>query len=114
MFAIPLSGTLDPLLTQEQLCLSLGALKATGGKGLQPAMDHLFANEGNPVPDLTAVSETSSSNLAPPDQPMDEDEDDLETLRSLGVKGAAAAAAATGASEAEARVCIFVFTQELV
>jgi len=80
------------------------ALKATGGKGLQPAMDHILANEGDPVPDLNAVSETSS-NRAPPDQPMDEDEDDLEALRSLGVKGAAAAAAAAAASasEAEAR-----------
>lgn len=36
--------------------LDIGALKATGGKGLQPAMDHILANQDKPVPDATSVS----------------------------------------------------------
>ncbi|KAF9454395.1 hypothetical protein P691DRAFT_656154 [Macrolepiota fuliginosa MF-IS2] len=76
------------------------ALKATGGRGLQPAMDHIFENEGKPIPDLSAVSDVSSA--APRGEPMDEDDDDLEALQNLGVKGAAAAAAAS-ATEAEAK-----------
>ncbi|EKM81601.1 hypothetical protein AGABI1DRAFT_111884 [Agaricus bisporus var. burnettii JB137-S8] len=77
------------------------AIKATAGRGLQPAMDHILENEGNPVPDLSSVSSAASS--APPAQPMDEDDqDDLEALSSLGVKGAAAAAAAA-ATDVEAK-----------
>ncbi|KAJ3561595.1 hypothetical protein NP233_g10098 [Leucocoprinus birnbaumii] len=77
------------------------AIKATSGRGLQPAMDHIFENEGKPVPDLNAVAESSNPSTAA--QPMNEDdEDDLAALQSLGVKGAAAAAAAN-ATEAEAK-----------
>ncbi|KAF5361968.1 hypothetical protein D9756_002192 [Leucocoprinus leucothites] len=76
------------------------AVKATGGRGLQPAMDHILENESKSVPDLSAVAETSKPASA---QPMDEDdEDDLAALQSLGVKGAAAAAAAN-ATQAEAK-----------
>ena len=58
-----------------------GALKATSNRGLQPAMDHLIANEGNPVPDLSSVSATPTRPPAGGD-PMDEDED-LEALRAV-------------------------------
>lgn len=61
-----------------------GALKATGNRGLQPAMDHLFANEGKPIPDLSAVSESTSR---PAGDAMDVDDDeDAEALKSLGLK----------------------------
>ncbi|KAJ3556468.1 hypothetical protein NP233_g11971 [Leucocoprinus birnbaumii] len=77
------------------------AIKATSGRGLQPAMDHIFENEGKPVPDPNAVAESSNPSTAA--QPMNEDdEDELAALQSLGVKGAAAAAAAN-ATEAEAK-----------
>lgn len=68
-------------------------------------MDHILENEGKPVPDLNAVADTGST--APRREPMDEDEEDLEALRSLGVKGAAAAAAAS-ATEAEAKVRVLI------
>ncbi|KAJ7105104.1 ubiquitin-related domain-containing protein [Mycena crocata] len=58
------------------------ALKATGNRGLQPAMDHLFENEGKPIPDLSAVSESASR---PARDAMDVDDDeDAEALKSLG------------------------------
>ncbi|KAJ7221950.1 ubiquitin-related domain-containing protein [Mycena rebaudengoi] len=60
------------------------ALKATGNRGLQPAMDHLFENDGKPIPDLTTVSESASQ---PARDAMDVDDDeDAEALKSLGVK----------------------------
>ena len=59
----------------------IGALKATGNRGLQPAMDHILEHEGQPIPDLGGVSEKSSSS-----GPMDVDEDeDAEALKSLGI-----------------------------
>lgn len=95
--AVPTPADQNPITT--------GAIKATAGRGLQPAMDHILENEGNPVPDLSSVSSAASS--APPAQPMDEDDqDDLEALSSLGVKGAAAAAAAAAAvTDVEAKAC---------
>ncbi|KAF7345347.1 hypothetical protein MVEN_01552300 [Mycena venus] len=61
------------------------ALKATGNRGLQPAMDFLFENEGKPIPDLSSVTESTSR---PPRDAMDVDgdEEDAEALKSLGVK----------------------------
>ncbi|KAJ7777421.1 ubiquitin-related domain-containing protein [Mycena metata] len=60
------------------------ALKATGNRGLQPAMDHLFEHEGQPIPDLSAVSESTSR---PARDAMDVDDDeDAEALKSLGLK----------------------------
>lgn len=57
------------------------ALKATGNRGLQPAMDHIIEHEGQPVPEISGVSESTSSRV-----PMDVDDDeDAEALRSLGV-----------------------------
>lgn len=47
------------------------ALKATGGRGLQPAMDHILENEGKPVPELSGVSEGTK----PATDAMDVDED---------------------------------------
>lgn len=83
--------------------ITTGAVKATAGRGLQPAMDHILENEGKPVPDLSSVSSAASN--APAAQPMDEDDqDDLEALSGLGVKGAAAAAAAA-ATDVEAKAC---------
>ncbi|KXN86190.1 UBX domain-containing protein 1 [Leucoagaricus sp. SymC.cos] len=73
------------------------AIKATGGRGLQPAMDHLFENEEKPVPDLNATAETSKP--AAPQQIDEDDEDDLAALQNLDMKGAAAAAAAAVASD---------------
>lgn len=67
-----------------------GAVKATGGRGLQPAMDHILENEGKPVPDLGSV--TSSSSTA---QPMDvDDEEDAEALRALTGQGGAGSSGA--------------------
>ncbi|KAJ7089846.1 ubiquitin-related domain-containing protein [Mycena belliarum] len=60
------------------------AMKATGNRGLQPAMDHLFENEGRPIPDLSAVSESASR---PARDAMDVDDDeDAEALKTLGLK----------------------------
>ena len=47
-----------------------GALKATGNRGLQPAMDHVIENEGKPVPDMQGVSESKGP------APMDVDDED--------------------------------------
>ncbi|EEB89658.1 hypothetical protein MPER_12222 [Moniliophthora perniciosa FA553] len=52
------------------------ALKATGNRGLQPAMDHILENEGNPVPSLDSVAESARSSGS---GPMDVDEDDEDT-----------------------------------
>ncbi|KAG6870457.1 hypothetical protein C0992_013327, partial [Termitomyces sp. T32_za158] len=59
------------------------ALKATGNRGLQPAMDHILEHEDQPVPDLGVVSETSSERKDGMDVDEDEDED-AEALKSLG------------------------------
>ncbi|TRM58730.1 ubiquitin-related domain-containing protein [Schizophyllum amplum] len=58
------------------------ALKATGNSGLQPAMDHILAHEGEAVPDLGAVTEQASSR---PSDAMDVDEDDTDALRAAGI-----------------------------
>lgn len=71
-----------------------GALKATGNRGLQPAMDHILEHESQPVPDLGGVSESSGAGAR---NAMDvDDEEDAEALKSLGV-------VASGA--VEAKVC---------
>ncbi|KAG8754965.1 hypothetical protein FRC14_004474 [Serendipita sp. 396] len=46
------------------------ALKATAGRGLQPAMDHILENEGKPIPD-----NTSTQSDQPKGEDVDEDED---------------------------------------
>ncbi|KAJ3776361.1 ubiquitin-related domain-containing protein [Lentinula raphanica] len=74
------------------------ALKATGNRGLQPAMDHILENESKPVPSTENVSEASSS--AAPDVNMDVDEDeDAQALQSLGAAANAAEAKSIKCSE---------------
>lgn len=68
-----------------------GALKATGNRGLQPAMDHILEHDGQSVPELSAVSERSTGGSAPMD--VDDDED-MEALTNLGVLKASADAEA--------------------
>ncbi|KAG7445167.1 uncharacterized protein BT62DRAFT_933591 [Guyanagaster necrorhizus] len=46
------------------------ALKATGNRGLQPAIDHILEHGEQPIPDMGSVSESAGS------APMDVDEDD--------------------------------------
>ncbi|KAG6829151.1 hypothetical protein H0H92_005556 [Tricholoma furcatifolium] len=58
------------------------ALKATGNRGLQPAMDHILENDGQPIPDLRAVSESSKTRNDAMD--VDEDDEDADALRALG------------------------------
>ena len=80
-----------------------GALKATNNRGLQPAMDHLIENEGNPVPDLSSVSSAAASTRpAGGGDPMDED-DDLEALRAVYGPGAGGSDSAQVGGEAKVR-----------
>lgn len=67
------------------LIVRAGALKATGNRGLQPAMDFLFENEGKEIPDLSSVSE-STSRPARDAMDVDDDGEDAAALQSLGVK----------------------------
>ncbi|PIL24794.1 transcription factor [Ganoderma sinense ZZ0214-1] len=72
-------------MSDKDVLLSMGfdpqrvdwALKATGNRGLQPAMDHILENEDKLVPDLSSVSESARS-APPPSDGMDVDEDDEE------------------------------------
>jgi len=73
------------------------ALKATGNRGLQPAMDHILEHDGQPVPDLGGVTESSSAPAARDAMDADDDED-ADAIRSLGV-------AAAGAAEAKSIKC---------
>ncbi|CDO68833.1 hypothetical protein BN946_scf184805.g42 [Trametes cinnabarina] len=107
----PLSGC-RMILTH--LVLHTGALKATGNRGLQPAMDFILENEGKPVPDLSSVSSSGGPAAAPSGsgEPMDEDDEDLEALKAVygkklaggGSGGVAAESSAGGSGEgAEAK-----------
>lgn len=62
------------------------ALKATGGRGLQPAMDHILEHEGQAVPDLSGVSESSAKRSGAMD--VDDNEDD-QALERLGADASA-------------------------
>ncbi|KAH8833344.1 ubiquitin-related domain-containing protein [Flagelloscypha sp. PMI_526] len=57
------------------------ALKATGNRGLQPAMDHLLEHDGQPVPDLSGVSESKPTTSA---MDVDEDDEDAQATKALG------------------------------
>ena len=59
-------------------------MKATGNRGLQPAMDHILEHEGQPIPDLGGVTEKASS-TGPMDVDNDDEDEDAEALKSLGV-----------------------------
>ncbi|KAF9466174.1 ubiquitin-related domain-containing protein [Collybia nuda] len=72
------------------------ALKSTGNRGLQPAMDHIIEHEGEPVPDLSAVAESAGG--ARRDAMDVDDDEDAEALKSLG-------AAANDAIEAKSIKC---------
>ena len=65
--------------------ISTGALSATSNRGLQPAMDHIFEHEADPLPDPNAPQQSKPTPAA-----MDEDDPDLELLAS---------------ADAEAKVC---------
>ncbi|KAI0675571.1 ubiquitin-related domain-containing protein [Trametes maxima] len=97
-------------MSDKDVLLSMGfdparvewALKATGNRGLQPAMDFIIENEGKPIPDLSSVS---SSSVAAPSggggEPMDEDDEDIEALKAVyGKQIAAGGADASGSSTA--------------
>ena len=86
----------------------VGALKATKNSGLQPAMDHILANQENPVPDLSSVSSNTSSTRPPQGggDPMDEDED-LEALKA--VYGTGDGGSNPGQTEVEAKVRLVWF-----
>ena len=84
-----------------------GAIKATGGRGLQPAMDHILENEGKPVPDLASVSSSTATSSATT-AGQEVDDEDLEALKAVyGHKGdiEVQAAAANADAQAEAKVC---------
>jgi len=99
-------------MSDKDVLLSMGfeparvewALKATGNRGLQPAMDFLIENDGKPVPDLSSVS-TSSSSRPAGDVPTDEDDEDAEALRAVYGAGAAGVAAAAADVEAKSIKC---------
>ncbi|KAF7985786.1 hypothetical protein HWV62_413 [Athelia sp. TMB] len=105
------SPSTDPPRAGAPSVRGRGAVKATGGRGLQPAMDHILENEGKPVPDLSAVTTGSSSiNSAPQAMDVDEDDEDAEALRAIAGKGPGGAAAA--ASEADLVPRIKPLTEE--
>jgi len=61
-----------------------GAIKATGGAGLQPAMDHILANEGSSVPDLSSVSSSGPARARGDDDDDDEDGDASRAIIAAG------------------------------
>jgi multidrug efflux pump subunit AcrA (membrane-fusion protein) len=64
------------------------ALKATGNRGLQPAMDHILEHEAQRVPESGGVTEQSASGSAAMN--VDDEDEDMEALRSLGAVKASA------------------------
>ena len=88
---------------------SIGAIKATGGRGLQPAMDHILENEGKPVPDLSSVSSGTTGAARPAGEEHAEDDEDIEALKAVyGHTGGLEMqhAAASAAADAEAKVSL--------
>ncbi|EMD38961.1 hypothetical protein CERSUDRAFT_112675 [Gelatoporia subvermispora B] len=80
------------------------ALKATGGRGLQPSMDFILENEGKPVPDLSSVSSSGASGAAPSGGAVPMNEDDQEELDALAaVYGKGGAEGSSAAAEQEAK-----------
>jgi hypothetical protein len=82
----------------------------TGGRGLQPAMDHVLENEGKPVPDLASAAEEPARPAASAGadaMDVDADDDEAEALRAALKlsKGEGSAAGAEDAEGADAKVC---------
>lgn len=75
-----------------------GALKATGGRGLQPALDFLFENESKPTPtDLGGVKEQKSAAGAGAGAPAAEDDEDAAAIREVyGIQGEGGGASGEG------------------
>ncbi|KAI0690973.1 ubiquitin-related domain-containing protein [Cytidiella melzeri] len=106
-------------MSDRDVLLSMGfeaarvewALKATGGRGLQPAMDFLIENDGKPVPDpSTVTSSSTAATSARPGDDVDVDDEDAEALKAVygnkgGVEAQNAAAAADAAAEAKSIKC---------
>lgn len=68
-------------------------------------MDHILEHEGDPIPDLGGVTEQSGSGSAPMN--VDDEDEDMEALTSMGVLKGSAAAIAAAAAPAEANVRIW-------
>lgn len=88
-----------------------GALKATGNRGLQPAMDHIFEHDGQPIPDLTqsgagAFATGTSSGAGAMDVDDDEDSEALRSALKLSKGEGSGAAEESGGVEAHANVSI--------
>ena len=66
-------------------------------------MDHILEHEGQPVPDLNAVTQQSSTSTSAP-MDVDADDEDIEALKSLGVLKGDAGATGEGGDAAEAKV----------
>ncbi|KAI0766042.1 ubiquitin-related domain-containing protein [Irpex lacteus] len=106
-------------MSDRDVLLSMGfeaarvewALKATGGRGLQPAMDFLIENDGKPIPDPSTVTSTApAASSAPSGGHGDDDDDELEALKAVygnkgGLEAQHAAANADAAAEAKSIKC---------
>ncbi|PCH44531.1 hypothetical protein WOLCODRAFT_139057 [Wolfiporia cocos MD-104 SS10] len=103
-------------MSDRDVLLSMGfdparvewALKATGGRGLQPAMDHILENEGKSVPDLASVSASASAGGAAGSgdtAPTEEDEEELEALEAVYGKAGAGGGADVEAKSIKCSVC---------
>ena len=65
-------------------------------------MDHILEHDGEPIPELGGVSEQSAGGSAPMN--VDDGDEDMEALTSLGVLKGSGAAIAAAAAPAEAKV----------
>jgi hypothetical protein len=72
----------------------LGALRATGRRGLQPAMDHILENEGKPVP----TDGGSSNEAARPSAGGDDGDEDEDMKLAMSLSQG-------GSDEQDAKVC---------
>ncbi|OBZ73702.1 UBX domain-containing protein 1 [Grifola frondosa] len=108
--------SLSSTMSDKDVLLSMGfdpsrvewALKATGGRGLQPAMDHILENDGKPVPDLSSVTTgsagASGGSGSGGAEPMDEDDEDIAALRAVyGKQGESGSGAEGSAVAGEAK-----------
>jgi len=72
------------------------ALRATNGRGLQPAMDHIIEHESDPVPDPSASANTAPAGSAGNPMDVDGDDEDLEALKAAYGKANVAPASGSG------------------